>query len=158
MTRFETPGVVAHAEQLDGSDEPLYYSIAIDIYKAQKSELPDIRLKFDDNGSSFALSELTPSIVSRYLPPFEAPPQWPKSWKEKAAKEDAYEGAGYYIKFEQGQAVFVGLCSHCAGGRASPVVGNKEDTHFYTLPLTERQMTEIFGPPRKRSKANEVYY
>lgn len=158
VVRFEKPSLVAHAEKLDGSHVLLYYSIAIDFSTPVAPGLAQVRLKFGTDTPSYALSELTPAVVSRYLKRFEPPPQWPDAWKRKASEEDAYEGEGIYIKFETGRLVRLGLCSHCSGGRAAPIVGNAEGSVFYALPLTERQMVELFGVPDSRTAVHEVYY
>jgi hypothetical protein len=48
--------------------------------------------------------------------------------------------------------------SHMENGRESPIVGTPDGQHFYELPLTERQITEVFGSPDRIYKVNEVRY
>ncbi|WP_345989958.1 hypothetical protein WCX18_04305 [Sulfurimonas sp. HSL1-2] len=158
VVRFEKPSLVAHAEKLDGSDDVLYYSIGIDFTETVAPDIAKVRLKFTPETASYALYELTPAVASRYLERYQPPPQWPEAWKQRAAKDDAYEGKGIYMKFAAGRLERLGLCSHCAGGRAAPIVGTADGGAFYALPLTERQMVELFGAPLKRMKVREVYY
>ncbi|MFC6669454.1 hypothetical protein [Marinobacterium aestuariivivens] len=52
----------------------------------------------------------------------------------------------------------LGLCSHCAGGRAFPRVAPPGGDALYTLPLTEPQLIDVFGPADRSYRANEVRY
>jgi len=158
VSRFEKGSLVAHGELLDGSREPLYYSIWVDFKKSVDASTMSSLLKLSPDSPSIALGKLRPELVARYLAPFTPPPQWPEAWKEKAKEDEVYAGGGFNIRFKEGQLLSVGICSHCAEGREHPIVGTPDGHHFYILPLTERQITEIFGPPDRIYKVGEVRY
>ena len=158
VSRFEKSALVAHGERLEGSQEPLYYKIWIDFKKPVDTRVKGPLLKFSSDSPPIAIGELKPALVARHLPPFIPPPQWPAAWKEKAKADDSYEGNGFHISFRDGQLQAVGICSHCAGDRSSPVVGTPDGEHYYPLPLTERQITDVFGSPDRIRKVNQVYY
>ena len=77
--------------------------------------------------------------------------------KLKKAAED-YAGGGFHITFSNGRLVSLGICSHCSGGREHPVIGTPDGHTFYSLPLTEEQLEDVFGPPNRIYKVNEVRY
>jgi hypothetical protein len=156
--RFEKSSLVAHGEILERSDEPLYYSIQIDLKQPIDTQITNILLKLSTDSPPIAITQLRSDLVSRYLSPFIPPPQWPETWKKKAEKEVAYTGNGFYMRFREDQLQAVGICSHCAGERAHPVIGTSDGRHFYALPLTIQQLTEVFGSPDRIYKVNEVYY
>jgi len=158
VSRFEKNSLVAFGQSLEGSHEPLYSLIRIDIKKSGDAHIMSSLLKLSPDSPPIALEELTPVFVAGYLPPFTPPPQWPDSWKQKAKEYDVYDGSGFYISFKEGQLQYVGICSNCAGGREQPIVGTPDGQHFYTLPLTERQVVEVFGPPDRIYKVSEVRY
>lgn len=158
VSRLEKGSLVAHGELLDGSQEPLYYTIWLDFKKVADVRTMRSLLKLSPDNPAVALEELRPELVARYLPAFIPPPQWPEAWKNKAKQDEVYAGGGFNICFKEGQLLSVGICSHCAGERESPVVGTPDGQHFYTLPLTQRQVTEVFGPPDRIYKVNEVRY
>ena len=60
--------------------------------------------------------------------------------------------------FEEEQAVFVGICSHCSDGREYPIVGTPDGQSFYSLPLTEQQITDVYRSPDRIYKVGEVRY
>ena len=158
VSRFEKDAVTAHGEKLDGSRESLYYSIFIDLSNAVDSSTLNIPLKLRPDAPSMPLSELRPEVVAKYLPRFTPPPQWPEKWKKKAREQDAYTGGGFHIVFKKNRVVSIGMCSHCAGAREHPVIGTPDGHAFYALPLTEQQLIEVFGQPKRIYKVNEVRY
>lgn len=158
VSRLERGSLVAHGELLDGSREPLYYSISIDLKQAADSRTTSSLLRLATDSPPLAIRQLRPEWVARYLPSFIPPRQWPEAWKQKAKEEDVYAGNGFHIRFKDGRLLSVGICSHCAGGREGPVVGTPDGQHYYALPLTQRQVTEVFGPAGRIFKVNEVRY
>lgn len=158
VSRFEKDAVTAHGEKIDGSREPLYYSILIDLGNAIDSSTLNIQLKLRPDAPPIPLSELHPEVVAKYLPRFTLPPQWPEKWKKKAREQDAYTGGGFHIIFKKNSIISIGICSHCAGGREHPTIGTPDGHAFYALPLTEQQLIEVFGPPKRIYKVNEVRY
>ena len=158
VSRLEKDSLVAHGELLDGAQEPLYYTIFIDFNKSVDARILVSLMKFSNDAPPLSLAELRPELVAQYLPPFVPPPQWPDSLKKKATEDDAYTGGGFHIAFKNGRLASVGICSHCSGGREYPIVGTPDGQKFYELPLTERQLTEVFGSPIRIYKVNEVRY
>ena len=158
VSRFENDALVAYGEQLNGARETLYYSIFVDGGRVVDTHIMDVFLKLTPDASPLPLSELRPELVAKYLPPFIPPPQWPEHWKNKAKEEDAYSGGGFHIKFNNSRLLSLGICSHCFGGREHPIIGTPDGHTFYSLPLTEQQLIEVFGPPNRIYKVNEVRY
>lgn len=158
VSRFEKEALTAYGEQLDGSREPLYYLIRIDLSKAADSSMLKMSLKLTADSAPIALSELSPELVGKYLPPYAPPPQWPEQWKKKSAEVDAYSGGGFHIVFKNNRLEFIGICSHCAQQREHPVIASPDGKALYSLPLTERQLVELCGPPKRKYKVNEVRY
>lgn len=158
VSRFEKDSLVAHGELLDGSLDVLYYTIWINTGKSADTRTMSSLLKFTPDSPPIALNKLSPEFVSRFLPPFIPPPQWPESWKQKAKEDGVYAGGGFNIRFKGGNLLSVGICSQCAGERENPVVGTPDGQHFYTLPLTQHQLAEVFGTPGRIYKVNEVRY
>lgn len=157
VTRFQTGPLVAYAEKLGDAAEPRYYSIGINTAESDDPRILSALVKLGPEASGVAIVRLSPELVAKYLPPFTPPKEWPEILKKKAREEDAYSGGGFHIRFADGRLVSVGICSHCAGDRQSPVVGTPDGRHFYALPLTEQQMIEVFGPPDRKYKVHEVY-
>ena len=158
VSRIEKDSLVAYGELLDGAQEPLYYSILVDFNKSVDARIMGSLIKFAKDASPLSLAELGPELVAQYLPPFIPPPQWPDSWKQKAKEDETYTGGGFHIKFKNDRLVSVGICSHCGGGREYPIVGTPDGQQFYELPLTEKQVTEVFGLPIRIYKVHEVRY
>jgi len=158
VLRFEKDNVVAFGEKLNGSPEPLYYLIRIDMTESIDNQLESFLLKLSPDAQPISVKELHPELVSRYLQTFIPPPQWPDIVKEKIKDLDIYEKNGFNVSFKNGQLYSVSICSHCANGKESPVVGTPNGEHFYTLPLTEQQITEVFGSPDRVYKVLEVRY
>ncbi|WP_036192140.1 hypothetical protein [Marinobacterium lacunae] len=158
VSRFEKNSLVAFGELLDTSNEPLYYLIRIDLKKSVDSRIMSSQLKLTPESPPIAIGEIQPEFVASYLPPFIPPPQWPDAWKLKAKEEQVYAGNGFNIVFKEGQLVFIGICSLCTGGREDPIVGAPDRQQFYRLPLTLRQVIEVFGNPDRIYKVNEVRY
>lgn len=158
VLRFEKDNLVAFGEKFNGSQEPVYYLIRIDMTKTIENQLGSIFLKISPDRPPIVLTELSPELVAQYLHPFIPPPQWPDRWKLKAKEEEIFAGGGFYIKFKNGQLLFVDICSHCNNRRENPIVATPDGHHFYTLPLTEQQIIEIFGFPKRIIKVNEVRY
>jgi len=158
VSRFEVGTLVAHGEQLNGSHEPLYYSISIDVSGEVDHRIMGVLLKLTPDANPLKLSELSPELVANFLPKFIPPPQWPEQWKKKAKEEDAYSGGGFHIKFKKGRLKSVGICSHCSGGLEHPIIGTGDGKAFYSLPLTEQQLIDVFGQPSRVYKVNEVRY
>lgn len=158
VSRFEKSSLVAFGQPLGNSKEPLYYLIRIDLKRPASSRVMDSQLKLSPDSPAIALVDIQPEFVARYLPPFISPPQWPEEWKLKAKEQQVYAGNGFNITFKEGQLIFIGICSHCAGERHDPIVATPGGQNFYTLPLTERQVIEVFGHADHISKVNEVRY
>lgn len=158
VSRFKKNSLVAHAEIIDGSRVPLYYKIWIDFKNPVDTQTRNFLLKLSLNSPPLALGELRPEIVAHYLPHFIPPPQWPDAWKQKTKDYDTYAGGGFHITFKDGNLLSVGICSHCSGGRKNPIIGTPNGQNFYTLPITEQQIIEIFGSPDSINKVNEVRY
>lgn len=158
VSRFEKNSLVAFGQLLDASNEPLYYLIRVDLKKPVDSHIMSSQLKLSPDSPPVAIGEMSPEFVASYLPPFIPPSQWPDSWKLKAKEEQVYAGNGFNIAFKEGQLVFFGICSLCAGEKEYPIVGTPDRQHFYTLPLTLRQVIEVFGSPDRIYKVNEVRY
>ncbi|WP_291012827.1 hypothetical protein [Hydrogenophaga sp.] len=160
VSRFEKGVIVAHGERLEGASEVLYYLISIDLGQddAADQEVVRVRLKLAADAPMLPLSALRPEVVAKYLPRFVAPSQWPASWRKKAEDDDAYAGGGFYLRFEKGRLVSVSICSHCSGGRESPVVGAAHGPSPFKLPLSISQLVEVFGSPDRLRSAREVTY
>jgi len=156
--RFEKNALVAHGQKLNGSKEPLYYAISIDMTKSVDEPAKNFLLKLNPDSPPISFNQLNPELVVLYLPPFTPPPQWPDRWKQKVKEEQVFSGGGFHISFKNGQLLFVDICSHCSNGRESPVVGTMDGQHFYALPLTEQQVVEVFGSPKRIYRVNEVRY
>lgn len=158
VSRFEKNALVAHGEYLNGASETLYYTIFIESGRVVDAHIMEIFLKLTPDATPILLSELNPESVARYLPRFIPPPQWPEHWKRKATEDEAYVGGGFHITFNNGRFVSIGICSHCSGGREYPIVGTPDGDAFYSLPLTEHQLIDVFGSPSRIYKVNEVRY
>jgi hypothetical protein len=158
VSRLEKDSLVAHGELLDGAQEPLYYTIFVDFKKSVDTRIMSSLIKLSKDVPPLSLAELRPELVAQYLPPFIPPPQWPESWKQKYKEDDAYAGSGFHINFKNGRLSSVGICSHCSGDREYPIVGTPDGQKFYELPLTEKQVTEVFGSPIRIYKVHEVRY
>lgn len=156
VSRFEKGALVAHGEQLDGATEMLYYTISINTDRGVDAQIMNVSLKLTPDSTPIPLSELNPETVSRYLPRFIPPQQWPELWKKKEAEYETYAGSGFHIKFDHGRLIYIGICSHCFGGREYPIVGVPDGHAFYSLPLTVQQLIEVFGVPSRVYKVNEV--
>jgi hypothetical protein len=158
VSRFEKDSLVAYGEHLNGAPEVLYYSIFVETDRMVDIHKMDILLKLAPEATPLLLSELSPESVARYLPRFIPPPQWPEHWKEKAMETEAYSGRGFHITFNNGRLLSLGICSHCSGGREHPVIGTPDGHAFYSLPLTDQQLKNIFGPPNRVYRVNEIRY
>jgi hypothetical protein len=157
VSRYERPGMVAHGQKLDGAVEPLYYIIAIDGRKGPDERTLNAGLKLAPQAPLVKISALTPDTVKVYLPKFVPPPQWPERERLKASQDDAYEGGGFFVKFDQGRFQFLGICSNCAGGWEQPSVATPEGV-VYSLPLTHAQLSAVFGEAKRVYKVSEVRY
>jgi hypothetical protein len=158
VSRLDKGPLVAYGEHLEKSPEPLYYLIRINCEKQDLTPALRALVRLGPEAEPLAITDLTPEFVSRHLPRFEPPREWPDAWKEKARKEHAYAGGGFHIAYnDDGRLAFVGICSHCYPSRQSPVVGTPNGRIFYTLPLTTEQFTEVFGPAERSRKQREVY-
>lgn len=158
VSRYEKEALVAHGEPLNNASEVLYYSIFIDIDRVVDVSMKNIFLKLRSDAVPLRVSVLRPQSVARYLPKFTPPPQWPEHWKKKAIETEAYSGGGFQITFDNGRLQSIGICSHCTEGREHPTIGTPDGNKFYSLPLTELQLEEIFGKPNRVYKVNEVRY
>lgn len=158
VPRLQRESLVAFGEQLDGASEPLYYLIRLDLKKSTNARTTDFSLKLSADSPAVTLKELHPELVARYLPPFTPPKEWPEHLKEKARNDVIYAGGGFHITFENDRPIYVGICSHCYIGREYPAVGTPDGQHLYVLPLTERQMAEVFGSPDRIYKVGEDRY
>jgi len=157
VSRFEKNGLVAYGEQLNGASERLYYLILVE-GNALDSDTMSVQIKLTPETSPVSVSELSPAFAGKYLQPFTPPSQWPEQWKKKAGQEDSYTGGGFNIRFKDNHLVSLGICSHCAGIREHPIIGRPDGEVFYSLPLTEQQMIEVFGNPKRIYRVNEVGY
>jgi len=158
VSRFEKGALVAYGEHLNNAAEVFYYLIRIKSDRVVDVHMMDILLKLTPEATPLLLSELRPEFVARYLPRFTPPKEWPEHWKMQAMEIEAYSGGGFHITFRDGQVVYLGICSHCSGGRENPIIGTPDGDKFYSLPLTEQQLKDVFGPPSRVYKVNEVRY
>lgn len=157
-SRLETDALVAFGSRVDGALEPLYYLVRIDIEELANARIMSSLVKFSPEAPPMPIAELRPQEVARYLLPFSPPPQWPDYFKQKAKAYDEYHGGGFYVAFKDDRLVSLGICSHCGEGREAPIVGTPDGRHFYPLPLTEQQVTEVFGSPDRIRQVREVTY
>ena len=157
VSRFERAGLVAYGEPLNDAGEPLYYSILLK-GNALETCASKVKLRLAPEAAPVSVSELSPVLVAKYLQPFIPPPQWPERWKKKAMEEDSYAGGGFHVRFVDKRILSIGICSHCSGMLEHPVIGTSDGERYYSLPLTERQMIEVFGAPERIYKVNEVRY
>ncbi|WP_339800438.1 hypothetical protein [uncultured Marinobacter sp.] len=158
VSRFEKDALVAHGEHLNNAPETLYYTLFIEIGRVTDANIMKVLVKLTPDAPPILLSEVKPESVARYLPRFVPPPQWPEHLKKKATEYQAYVGGGFHITFDDGRFISIGICSHCSGGREYPVIGTPNGNDFYTLPLTEQQLIDVFGSPGRVYKVNEVRY
>jgi len=160
VSRFEKGAFVAFGQKLDGSPEPLYYLMRMDLSRSNPAETPAFSLKLSENGPPVPWDRLTVDTVSAHLPKFVPPPVWPEKWKAEAAKRDAYEGAGYYIAFRDGRLEYLGLCSHCGKDfpEPPPGIGPPDGATFFRLPVTEAQLVSVVGRPDRIYNVREVSY
>ncbi|MFI9652090.1 hypothetical protein [Guyparkeria halopsychrophila] len=121
-------------------------------------ELPPLAIRLPDSDPPIALEALTPTVAARYLPAFVPPAQWPTTWKEKASRRTAFEGGGIYVDFEARGPGLITLCSHCHGGRHSPVLCTADGSVCHQLPLTYEGLVELIGPPDRVQRVREVTY
>ena len=126
--------------------------------KSIENHLGSFYLKLSPECPPITLTELRPELVSQYLHSFIPPPQWPDRMKQKIKGQNIYSENGFHISFKNGKLLYMGICSHCADENESPVVGTLDREHFYTLPLTDQQVIEVFGTPKRIYKVNEVRY
>ncbi|RRJ82768.1 hypothetical protein [Aestuariirhabdus litorea] len=152
VTRLEKGALVAHGEPLDGAAEPLYYILALDLRQLGEVERQRLVVKLAAEAELLTLSALTPERVSGYLPRAQPP-----VIRRDAPAGEAYSGGGFYLRFEAGRLQFLGLCSHCAGGRQSPLIG-RVGGELLGLPLTGTQLEALFGAPDRVYRVNEVRY
>lgn len=158
VSRYDRGPLAAFGEPLDQAPEPLYYLVRIEAERPADPRVMGALLKLGPEAPPLAIAALRPEAVSPYLPAFVPPPQWPETLKQKARQFDEYHGGGFYVAFRNGRLVSVGICSHCAGERHSPVVGTPDGLAFYTLPLSEPQMRAVFGAPERLRKVREITY
>lgn len=158
VSRFEKDILVAHGEPFDGAKEPIYYSIFIDGSHHAEKRILSALVKLSPNTPALPVSELKPDIVSKYLPKFIPPQNWPENLKNEASEYDAYSGGGFHINFKEGAFISLGICSHCSGNREHPIVGTPDGKTFYTLPLTKQQLMAVFGKPDRVYKVSEIRY
>jgi hypothetical protein len=158
VSRLEMTGLAAYGETLEGYGETVYYLVSIDAEAASDPRVMAANLRMSPEAAPIALSQLDPGVTAKYLSPFVPPPQWPDQWKQKARQRDAYAGNGFHIEFKNGRLAYIGICSHCAGERASPLVGTPDGSRFFPLPLTEAELTAVFGQPSRIYPVGEVRY
>lgn len=158
VSRFEKGPLVAFGGSHAGTLEPLYFLVRINAERPTEVRIMQALVKFNPEAPSFPIAELRPEVVSQYLPAFTPPPQWPDSLKKKSMEYEAYSGAGFYISFKNNRLAWVSICSSCSGESHSPIVGTPDESQFYTLPLNEYQVAEVFGRPDKIRKVREITY
>jgi len=158
VSRVDADRLTAFGEPLDQPEQYLYYLVRIDNRGRPPDALPPLAIRFPAADRPIALDALTPSLTARYLPAFVPPPQWPDTWKEKARRETAFEGGGIYVHFETQGPGFIALCSHCHGGRHSPVLCTADGSVCHQLPVTYEGLVELIGPPDRVRRVREVTY
>ncbi|MDY0225861.1 MAG: hypothetical protein RBR38_03420 [Desulfomicrobium apsheronum] len=158
VLRYERGPLVAFGEVLEGASEPLYYLVNIDLRRRADSRVMTALVKLGPEAPAITVGELRPETVSHFLPRFSPPPQWPQHMRQKALADESYEGGGFHLTFRESRLVSFGICSHCSGERHSPVVGTPEGRFFYPLPLTRKQVEDVFGPAFTVRRAREVTY
>lgn len=150
-----------------GSDQgqPGYDSLSIDFERRPGKPVPLFCVRLSPQAPPMRSDALTEAQVARYLPKFQIPGYWPETWKQRARQQQAYEGNGYYLAFQQGVLKRLSL-----GVRQSdptqpvtrPVtparIGPPSCEPLYALPITSAQFGEIFGEPDREQRVNEVYY
>ncbi|MDG6774002.1 hypothetical protein QCB45_06635 [Thiomicrorhabdus sp. ZW0627] len=158
VSRYQKSDIVAFGENLNQSKQPLYYLIRLNAKDGSEIHSPDFLIKFTDEAPPVPFKNLTPELVAKYLPPFVPPPQWPQYIREKALRDQGFQGNGFYVAFRQNQFLAFSACSLCGGKDYSPVVGKSDGSAFYPLPLTLEQLTDVFGKPDRLYKVGEVRY
>ena len=158
VSRVDAGHLTAFGEPLEQPDQYLYYLVRIDNRGRPPDELPPLAVRFPTADRPIALDALTPSVTARYLPAFVPPPQWPATWKEKASRQTAFEGGGIYVHFEAQGPGFITLCSHCHGGRHSPVLCTADGSVCHQLPVPYEGLVELIGPPDRVRRVREVTY
>jgi hypothetical protein len=158
VSRYQKNDIVAFGEKINQSKQPLYYLIRLNSKKENETNSPDFLIKFSNDAPPVHFKNLTPELVYKYLSPFVPPSQWPQHIREKALRDQGFQGNGFYIAFRQNRFLAFSACSLCGGKQHSPVVGKSDGSAFYSLPLTFEQLTDIFGKPDRLYKVGEVRY
>ncbi|MDG4867943.1 hypothetical protein P8631_08010 [Guyparkeria sp. 1SP6A2] len=159
VTRFDAGRLTAFGEPLERPDVVLYYLIRLDARAISTEALPRFTLQMPGAEAPVPLADLTPSLTAAHLAPSVPPPQWPDTWKEKARQTTAFEEGGFYLAFqEDGSLAFLSICSHCSGGRETPVLCGEDGHPCHAVPLTQSRLIEIVGPPDRVRKVIEVTY
>ena len=158
VSRVDVGPLTAFGEPLEQADTYRYYLVRLDARGVPSDRLPPLALPLPGSEKPVPLAALTPALTARHLPRFVPPPQWPDTWKEKARQRQAFEGDGFYIDFGDAGLDFMGLCSHCHGGRQEPGLCSADGRICHALPLTLEQLTELLGPPDRIRKVREVTY
>lgn len=158
VSRLERSSLIAFGELLDNNHEPLYYLVRITVEQSPDTRTISSLVKLSPDATPLPIAELRPESVAQYLSPYSPPSQWPDSLKRKEKEYEEYQGNGFYVAFKNDHLISIGICSHCAGARESPVVGTPDGQQFYKLPLTKRQITEVFGKPDRINRVREVTY
>jgi hypothetical protein len=84
VSRLEKGPLVGFGQELERGSGPLYYLIRINAERPADSRIMSAVVKLNPEAPPVALAELRPEVVSRYLPVFTPPPQWPEFLKKKA--------------------------------------------------------------------------
>ncbi len=156
--RLENGPLVAFSESVHEAPEPRYTLLWIDLRKKTDTRVLAARIKLAEQAPLTAIGALQPAFVARYLPPFVPPPQWPEVIREKARRDDSYEGGGIYVSFRQGRLVYVSLVSRQGDQRFAPRVAAPGSAELLGLPLSRAQMEQVFGAPRRVYRVSEVRY
>lgn len=159
ISKFINEPVTAFGKKYSDSNNTIrYFLLRVEMDKYPDQSLPSIQVQLSPDTAPIPLNKLTADITSRYLPIFTPPSQWPQHWKERAMMNPSFEGNGIYISFKNNQLNYLGICSNCGGQLNSPKIGKVGGSCLYPMPLTKRQMIEIFGPPRRLYDVREVTY
>lgn len=150
---------------VDGSSEAVYYLVKINIHSIPVNIADQILLTLPNVQNQVSLSQLSLELVSRTMPPWEPPNQWPEYVKQKTLDENQkrkiedFAVDGTYIAFKNGKLGEISLCSHCEGNRyVTAALSRKGLPNQYRLPLTEAQLREIFGEADSITTQHEIYY
>ena len=156
--RMEKGPLTAFSESVKESSAPRFTMLWVNLQQQTDLRVLQAQIKLADDAPLTPIGALRPDFVARHLPPFVPPPQWPEVLKERARRDDSYQGGGVYVSFRDGRLIFVSLVSRQGGEQFAPQVAAPGSTVLQTLPLSRAQMEQVFGPPRRLYRVSEIRY